>query len=182
MSVKTFTTGEVLTASDTNTYLANSGLVYVTQADLTSALQITNCFSTTYDAYRIVVNTATVSASADITVQLVSGSTPYTTANYNDIGTLTGFASGPSREAAQNVYGYWVMGRVDSSLNFGMLTFDIAGLASGQRPRYIASCIDASYSRIKSGYLNVTTGFDGIKIMGPATWTGKCRIYGYRQS
>jgi hypothetical protein len=29
MAIKTFTTGEVLTASDTNTYLANSGLVYV---------------------------------------------------------------------------------------------------------------------------------------------------------
>jgi hypothetical protein len=27
MAIKTFTTGEVLTASDTNTYLANSGLV-----------------------------------------------------------------------------------------------------------------------------------------------------------
>jgi hypothetical protein len=29
MAIKTFTTGEVLTAADTNTYLANSGLVYV---------------------------------------------------------------------------------------------------------------------------------------------------------
>jgi hypothetical protein len=30
MAIKTFTTGEVLTASDTNTYLANSGLVFET--------------------------------------------------------------------------------------------------------------------------------------------------------
>ena len=30
MAIKTFTTGEVLTASDTNTYLANAGLVYIT--------------------------------------------------------------------------------------------------------------------------------------------------------
>jgi hypothetical protein len=29
MAIKTFTTGEVLTASDTNTYLANAGLVFV---------------------------------------------------------------------------------------------------------------------------------------------------------
>jgi hypothetical protein len=27
MAIKTFTTGEVLTAADTNTYLANSGLI-----------------------------------------------------------------------------------------------------------------------------------------------------------
>ena len=30
MAVKTFSTGEVLTASDTNTYLNNGGLVYIT--------------------------------------------------------------------------------------------------------------------------------------------------------
>ncbi len=29
MAVKTFTTGEVLTAADTNTYLNNGGLVYI---------------------------------------------------------------------------------------------------------------------------------------------------------
>ena len=55
MAVKTFTTGEVLTASDTNTYLANAGLVYVTTATFSGSteVQINNCFSTTYDRYRI---------------------------------------------------------------------------------------------------------------------------------
>ena len=63
MAVKTFTT-EVLTSADTNTYLANSGLVYITQATIGSAVSsvnITSCFSSTYDNYRVTVraNTAT---------------------------------------------------------------------------------------------------------------------------
>ena len=37
MAIKTFTSGAVLTAADTNTYLTNSGLVYIAQGELTSA-------------------------------------------------------------------------------------------------------------------------------------------------
>ena len=56
MAVKTFTTGEVLTASDTNTYLANSGLVFVKSQAIGTAVStvtVTSAFSSTYDAYRI---------------------------------------------------------------------------------------------------------------------------------
>jgi hypothetical protein len=57
MAIKTFTTGEVLTAADTNTYLANSGLTYITSASLTGVTNtFSNCFSTTYDSYRIVIS------------------------------------------------------------------------------------------------------------------------------
>ena len=58
MAIKTFTSGEVLTASDTNTYLANAGLNYITTASVTSAssaLVINGCFTSTYDNYRIVI-------------------------------------------------------------------------------------------------------------------------------
>ena len=58
MAIKTFTSGEVLTASDTNTYLANAGLDYITRGTVTSAaagLVISNCFTSTYDDYRVVI-------------------------------------------------------------------------------------------------------------------------------
>jgi hypothetical protein len=58
MAIKTFTSGEVLTASDTNTYLANAGLDYITRGTVTSAaagLVISGCFTSTYDNYRIVI-------------------------------------------------------------------------------------------------------------------------------
>ena len=57
MSVKVFSTGEVLTASDTNTYLANSGLVYVKSQTVGSgvtSVTVSDAFSSTYDNYRII--------------------------------------------------------------------------------------------------------------------------------
>jgi len=57
MAIKTFTTGEVLTASDTNTYLANSGLVFVSSTTIgtaVSSVTVSNCFSSTYTNYKIV--------------------------------------------------------------------------------------------------------------------------------
>ena len=60
MAIKTFSSGEVLTASDTNTYLNNGGLVYIAggSATNTSALDVNSVFSSTYDNYRVVLQTA----------------------------------------------------------------------------------------------------------------------------
>jgi len=66
MAVKTFTTGEVLTAADTNTYLNNGGLVFVKQVTVgtaVSSVEVTGAFSSTYDVYKIVASGGTSSAS-----------------------------------------------------------------------------------------------------------------------
>lgn len=78
MAVKTFTTNEVLTASDTNTYLANSGLVYVTSATATSGsyLDILSCFSATYTNYLVLIDNAVASATLGVQIALTTGSTP----------------------------------------------------------------------------------------------------------
>ena len=57
MAIKTFTTGEVLTAADTNTYLANSGLVYVAGATFTGAgtFDVTG-FSSSYLFYHLEIS------------------------------------------------------------------------------------------------------------------------------
>lgn len=82
MAIKTFATGEVLTASDTNTFLANAGLVYVTSTTVGSAVSsvtISNCFSSTYDNYRITVAGGTASVQSNIAFQLsgITGSVYY---------------------------------------------------------------------------------------------------------
>jgi len=83
MAIKTFTTGEVLTASDTNTYLANSGLVWVGGATIgtgVTSVNLTSVFSSTYDNYRVVVRLNAASAGVGILLQLGTGSA--TTTNY----------------------------------------------------------------------------------------------------
>ena len=72
MAIKTFTTGEVLTASDTNTYLNNGGLVYISTTTATSGSSVTvsNCFSSTYDAYKIIATGGGTAAATPIAFQL----------------------------------------------------------------------------------------------------------------
>lgn len=102
MAIKTFSTGEVLTASDTNTYLANAGLVAVTPSAVTngtivsgtasatansavSSIVLKDVFNSTYDSYRVVISNLTMSSTAAGTViycKMHDGTNPAST-NYN---------------------------------------------------------------------------------------------------
>ena len=65
MAIKTFTTGEVLTAADTNTYLANSGLVYISTTTISnSTTQFVGAFTDTYTNYRAVFSVASSAGNA----------------------------------------------------------------------------------------------------------------------
>lgn len=80
MAIKTFTTGEVLTASDTNTYLANAGLVYVTSTTIgsgVSSVTVSNCFSATYDHYLIQIVGTKAGAQVGTAFQLSGITTGY---------------------------------------------------------------------------------------------------------
>jgi hypothetical protein len=65
MAIKTFTTGEVLTASDTNTYLANSGLVYISTTTMSqSTNQFVGAFTDAFTNYRAVLSYTASSGTA----------------------------------------------------------------------------------------------------------------------
>jgi hypothetical protein len=60
MAIKTFFAGQVLTAADTNAYLANAMATFVKSTTITagaSSVTVSNCFSSTYDRYKIVIST-----------------------------------------------------------------------------------------------------------------------------
>ena len=80
MAIKTFTANSVLTAADTNTYLANSGLVYVTSATVgtaVSSVTVSSAFSSTYDNYKIIYTGGTASAVNNIGLKMGSTTTGY---------------------------------------------------------------------------------------------------------
>jgi hypothetical protein len=80
MAIKTFTTGEVLTAADTNTYLANSGLVFVksqTVGSAVSSVSVSDAFSATYDAYKIIWSGGTMSADTNLLMTIGNATTAY---------------------------------------------------------------------------------------------------------
>lgn len=79
MAVKTFGS-EVLTSGDVNTYLANSGLVYVksqTVGSGVSTVTVSSAFSSTYDNYRIIYQGGGGSAGLYLTLQLGSTTSGY---------------------------------------------------------------------------------------------------------
>ena len=106
MAIKTFTTGEGLTASDTNTYLNSGGLVYITQANFASSgVTVANCFSSVYDNYRLVIQntTATTDTALNLGFNASTGATYYgfgSYQNYNST-TTTGIANAVATARAQ---------------------------------------------------------------------------------
>lgn len=102
MVVKTdWTAGDVLTANQVRTYLANSGLVYVTQQDIEygTSTSFTDVFSSEFHSYLVVIQGLSSAYNQTYDFQFEdSGGTPVTT-NYNLVGgyrawgssSLTGF-------------------------------------------------------------------------------------------
>jgi hypothetical protein len=188
MAIKTFTSGEVLTAADTNTYLANSGLTYITEVSLSGSGQnIEGCFTSTYRDYRIIVSNGSLSAATDFAYQLLVGSTATTTGYW---WAYTGLSGGgaAANQNGQNSNpcrtGASATGAGDS---FG-LVMDIYAPQVSSSFTFVTSQAsnfqsDDFRARSGGGGINATTQFTGIKFLsaGGQTMTGTVRIYGYRQ-
>ena len=178
MAVKTFTT-ETLTSADTNTYLANSGLVYVTSATIGSAVStvpVTNCFSATFDAYKIVVTNGTPSANGFIRMTLGSSVTGYYQARNG-----LDYATGGRSDGTDNNTASWTA--VGSAVTNGL-----AAEITLINPFLAKYTLTMSAYSSSSGGVNVTgvhqvassmTGFTILPTAG--TWTGgTIVVYGYR--
>jgi hypothetical protein len=80
MAIKTFSDGNSLPDSDINTYLTNSGLVYVKEQIIGSgvaSVTVSSAFSATYDNYKIVVSGGATSAQTSISLLLGAGAGSY---------------------------------------------------------------------------------------------------------
>ena len=187
MAIKTFTAGSVLTAADTNTYLANAGLVYVTSKTWTStssAQQIDNCFTSAFDNYKIVFEgTSNQSTPIYMGYQLVDGTTPDQNATYytsNIYATTSATPAANWYPAATVGYAGWVGDTVN------LITMDVASpalakptIVSGQTTGFgTVQMIGGIFHTFK----NTTTQYEGIKFsIGSGTWAGTFTVYGYRK-
>lgn len=185
MAVKTFTTGEVLTAADTNTYLNNGGLVYVKQVTVGSAVasvDITSCFSSTYDNY--VVSLAGITASnngVSMIARLLVGTTA-NAANWdgNTYYVVTGGAGALTNNNLTN-QNYAEIGSVTNTyLNAFTFQVNQPNRTTGSYINF--SSADNNYLRFGAYFLKNSTAYDGIRILPFAgTLTGgTITIYGYR--
>jgi len=182
MAIKTFAVGEVLTASDTNTYLANSGLVYVTSTTVGSAVSsvtIQNCFNTSFDAYKCVLsNVDGSSGTSALVLQLVDSGGTAATTNYSQTGIYLTYAS-------TTVNGYnatvWDMGL--SATNYGG-AFDLFNPFLSVSTYYNVISADDTYLRVYGGKHTTASSYTGIKLApNVGTMTGgTVTVYGYRKA
>ena len=182
MAIKTFTTGEVLTAADTNTYLANSGLVYVTSATIgsgVSTVTVSSAFSTDYDNYIILISGGVASGNANLRIQLGATATGYyyggMYAKYD--GTSSAFAA-----VSNNTF--WDIGYASTNALSGKAEIDSPFLAKRTIARTTATGSSTTYFMNNyAGFLNDSTSYTAFTItIDAGTMTGgTIAVYGYRK-
>jgi hypothetical protein len=185
MAVKTFTT-EVLTSADTNTYLANSGLVYVTSATVgtgVSSVTISNCFSSTYDNYLISITDVKMTT-ANGSLKCVLGST---TSGYSQNGYYTNYASSTLNGNAAPAQAHFEVAFTDANSSRGQtMQFDLLAPYLASYVRMNSSWATESYTGVFNGILANSTQYTAFTIStsgGTPTMTGgTIRVYGYRQA
>ena len=187
MAIKTFTTGEVLTASDTNTYLANAGLVYVTQVTIGSGVtskQVTACFNSTYDNYVVSVSGVTCSnGGGAMYMKMLTGTTPTTSGFYgNTLYLANGGAGGLSN--AQMINGAYCEAGSITNTSLNGFTFQVNQPNLAARTFVNFSSTDDYYWRFGAFQHNSTTQFTGLELLPNAgTMTGgTITVYGYRKA
>ena len=181
MAVKTFTTGEVLTAADTNTYLNNGGLVYITSVTVGSAVAsvtLTNVFSSTYDVYSIVLNNIDFSGLNDVRFNFDDAATNYNWSfmqmSYSSA-TITGYRA---QTQANSVIG------IGGTSNDTNLVLTVFGPNLAARTTYSVHQNTDSYTNVGGGNQDATTQHTKFKIStsGTSMTGGTITVYGYRKA
>jgi hypothetical protein len=182
MAIKTFTTGELLTASDTNTYLANSGLVYVTSVNVSgtpTTVTVSSAFSGTYDHYRIIISNLTVTVSSDLRITLGSTVTGYYYGN-----PLTTMVGGAYEKNNGSNAAYLSLGAVQSGWDNDM-QFDVMAPNKPTATKFsgFGYLNSQLYGGMGSGILSGSTQYTAFTLTQPSgqMTAGTIAVYGYRK-
>jgi hypothetical protein len=192
MAIKTFTTSEVLTAADTNTYLANSGLVYVAGGALSgTSTNFAGAFSATYENYRIVASKINMANGGFFAYRMLNGTTPYTGNNYymasRNLDSGNGSGTDVLSAASYSGMGYNFQATTDGGYSSSFDFYNPFGTGrtfyTGSSAQYYSTAPFFATSTIGGG-LNVTNSFDGIQFFNAngGSIAGNIAIYGYRKA
>ena len=186
MAIKTFTAGSVLTASDTNTYLANAGLVYVTSVSVgsgVSSVNVPNAFSATYDSYKIIWTGGTLSSIALIGIYM--GTSAAASGYYGSkvYCSVTGSVSG----SGDNNTGLWNHANAGGS-SAADTVFELHNPYASTETLITSNYWEwnggSSLFGTFTGILNNTTSYTSVTLdpQGAVTMTGgTITVYGYRK-
>jgi hypothetical protein len=179
MAVKTFTS-EILTSSDTNTYLANSGLVYVTSQTIGSgvaSINVPSAFNSTYNAYKVIVAGGATSADAQLYLKLGASATGYYAIKaFYVYSTAGGFAGSDNNAAQWTTVGFSINGQGMSA------AIELQNPFLAKYTYMSASAAATTIGGAVTGVHQVATSYTDLTITASAgTMTGgTVTVYGYR--
>lgn len=187
MAIKTFTAGAVLTAADTNTYLANSGLVYVTSVAVGTAVSnvtVSNCFNSTYDNYQIIYTGGASSTTHNLSMQMSGTSTGY----YGTIIYSLPSTAGTVQGLGTNNGASWTYAGDGTAAGGNRIGCTIyapnLALRTGFSSQYIGTGTGSGAFGTFNGNLDNNTQYTGFVIgMNSGTITGgTITVYGFRKA
>ena len=186
MAVKTFTTGEVLTAADTNTYLANSGLVYISSGSFSNAatFDVTG-FTTTYQTFHAVLRVSRHSGTGASNLAAVfrDATTAFNT-NYYGATWYVDYLSGSGATGARNSGADFYLSQVYDNGRFTNIGIRVAGMnQTADRPNVVWQTYNHGQTRMETGgYEHATNNnTDRFRVSCAVNVTGNWRLYGYRE-
>lgn len=187
MAVKTFTAGTPATASDANQFLANAGYVYVTQVTVGSgvaSVNITSCFSSTYDNYLVSVAGLTNSTGGGAMLcKMLVGTTPTTSGFYGNTFYIANAAAGGLSNAQITNFPNFECGCLTNN-GTNAFVFNVLSPNRVSRTFTTFSDVDDYYMRFGNCQYNGTTQFDGLQLY-PSTGSmtgGTITVYGMRKA
>jgi hypothetical protein len=202
MAIKTFTTGEVLTASDTNTYLNDGGLVLissgitvssaggtaatvsngtVTIGSSNTSVTVSGAFSATYENYKIIVSgfaASTLGAAAYLKLNNSTGSTYFGNMIYN-VPSQSSIAGVSAANGTSN--GFFVSTTSTTGTNSfeAMINAPFLAVTSNCVGNFSGRSYNGQFSTHDSNAAS-STGFTFAPSGGNVSG-GTIRVYGYRQ-
>jgi hypothetical protein len=173
-----YESGEYATQSDLAT---NAGLnLIVTQSlSATSSVSLNNCFSATYDNYRIVYR-GNGSSGANLEARLRVGGVDASAGNYSRQYLVVDNASVSAGRTTGNTS--YVLAAFATTI--GGCSCDIYGPAIAANTAFATVIARGdTVTQLESGVHSVATAYDGITLTGGggSTMTGSLSIYGYRK-
>jgi hypothetical protein len=180
----TYTQTQIGSLLDAKSPVSTTGLVLLSTSTIgttVNSVTVTNAFSATYDAYKIVISGGTSSTSTSLGLKLGTTVTGYYSASvragYN--------ASTPSGENNSNAASWLIIGYTNSSPNGPAFDVELINpfLANQTLVKFmLVQPTTTGLAGAGAGYLNNTTSYTDFTIT-PASGTltgGTIKVYGYK--
>lgn len=189
MAEQVFTSGQILTASQMATLQSNIGLAFISRTTATSGatVSVNNCFSATYNNYRVIVSDARTGVVAAGSLRMRTGGTDNTTSNYFYNGQFMGYTAttitGINGSAVTNFDSNMVTEATNSSSAIYDIFSPFQATSTGVSGSGLDQRTGGGGNRTISGFFTGSTSFDGITFITGSTFTNVViTVYGYRIS